>query len=147
MNIFGKKLFTWQSATQQKKEQEEYAKWAFPYGDLQRDNLKSLLNNLLKKDDGFINKHDSFMLYIYLTCKEMYEKALLDYGCRDLAIKELVDNRMGVSLQVIKQVKQNDWLKYISLVLADENIDENCIYPTSDTIIENAQKLKMISEK
>jgi len=135
MGIFGKKLFVWQSAADQKREQELYAKWAFPYGDKQRDNLKSLLVDIFNKDEGF-------NLYIYLTCKEMYEKALSDYGCRDLAIEELIDNRMGIRLQIIKKIKQNEWVKYVTLVLADENVNENCEYPTADKILAKAQELE-----
>ena len=134
MGIFGKKLFSWKSAAEQKKEQEEYEKWAFPYGDKQRDNLKSLLFDIFGKDEGFI-------LFTYLTCKEMYEKALSDLGCRDSAIEEMVDNRLGIRLQIIKQLKQKDWLLYIALVLADENVNEDCEYPTAEKIIAKAQKL------
>ena len=133
MSVFGN-LFTWKSAADQKKEQAAYEKWAFPYGEKQRDNLKVLLKAVFGKDEGFI-------LYTYLTCKEMYEKALLDYGSRDSAIKELAENRLGIRLQVIKQLKQKEWLKYIAIVLADENVDEDCEYPGVDEINISAQEL------
>ena len=133
MSIFGN-LFKWQSAADQKKEQERYEKWAFPYGEKQRDSLKSLLVTIFKKDDGFI-------LYTYLMCKEMYEKYLEDFGSRDIAVRELIACRKKNRLQIIRQLKQNEWLNYIALVLADEDIDESSEYPTADQIITKAQEL------
>jgi len=133
MSVFGN-LFTWKSAADRKSEQIAYEKWAFPYGEKQRDNLKSLLKAIFKKDDGFI-------LFIYLTCKELYENTLEDSGSRDQTIRELVNGRKSNRLQLIKQLKQNEWLTYIALVLADENVDESCEYPSADEIILKAQEL------
>ena len=133
MSVFGN-LFTWKSAADRKREEAAYEKWAFPHGEKQRDNLKSLLKTLFKKDDGFT-------LFAYLICKELYEKALVDYELRDEAIDKLVNGRKDNRLQIIKQLKQHEWLIYIALVLADENVDESCEYPTADEIIAKAQVL------
>ena len=133
MSIFGN-LFKWQSAADIKREQAAYEKWAFPHGEKQRDNLKSLLKEIFKKDEGFV-------LFTYLMCKEMYEKALEDSDSRDMAINELVNSKKNSRLQVIKQLKQNEWLLHIALVLADEKVDESCEYPTADMIIAKAQEL------
>ena len=133
MSIFGN-LFKWQSAADVKREQAAYEKWAFPHGEKQRDNLKSLLKDIFKKDEGFI-------LFTYLTCKEFYERAMEDSTSRDMAIDKLVNGRKESRLTIIKQLKQHEWLTYIALVLADENVDESCEYPTADMIIEKAQEL------
>ena len=134
MSVFGK-LFTWQSAADRKREQAAYEKWAFPYGEKQRDNLKSLLETVFKKNDGFI-------LFNFLMCKEMYDDALEDNESRDLAISALINKRKNNRLQIIKQLKPKEWLLYIALVLADKNVDESCEYPTAEQIIAKAQELQ-----
>jgi len=133
MSIFGN-LFKWKSAADIEREQALYEKWAFPHGEKQRDNLKSLLKTIFNDDEGFV-------LFAYLMCKEMYEKAKEDSGSRDLAIDKLVNDRKESRLQLIKQLKQKDWLLYIALVLADENVNESCEYPAADMIMEKAQEL------
>ena len=135
MSVFGN-LFTWKSAAERKREEEAYGKWAFPHGEMQRNNLKSLLKDIFKKEDGFT-------LFTFLMCKEMYEKALGDYGSRDLAAQKLAEGKKQSRLQLIKQLKKKDWLIYIALVLADENVDESCEYPSADIIIEKAQELSV----
>ena len=134
MSLFGKNIFSWKSAAAQKKEQKEYEKWAFPHGEKQRENMISLLTDVF-------NKNDKFNLFTYLTCKEMYEKATEDLGSRDDALEMLITNRLNMKQQVIKKPNQNEWLIYIALVLADEDIKEDCEYPTKDMIIQKAQEI------
>ena len=43
--------FTFKSAKQREREQREYARWAFPYGEAQKEKLTQLIRELLPKED------------------------------------------------------------------------------------------------
>lgn len=132
--MFGKELFSWKSAATRQKEEEQYERWAFPYGEKQRDSLNTLFKEVFLSDDCFI-------MFTFLSCKEMYDKALKDFGSSAAAVEALVDNRLNVKMQIIKQLKEDEWHKYIALVLADRDIDAQCEYPSAEEIIKTAQEL------
>ena len=124
-------LFSWKSKEEQKRAQDEYAVWAFPFGQKQRDELEALLRDILPK------MSIQLALISFLTCKELYEKTLKKSGTRDEAITELF--YMHSSYKHI--IKKKDMPIYVALVLADEKIDEQCQYPTADAILAHVQEL------
>ena len=125
-------LFTWKSKETQEKEQEEYAKWAFPYGQQQRDSLQELLGSLLPRESG------PSALIQFLTCKELYEGFLKKADARDAAIDTMI-NRQKRYKQIIKR---KNMTMLLALVLADAEIDELCLYPHADKIREHAAELE-----
>ena len=130
---FGKSgIFSWKSKEEQKREQDEYAAWAFPYGQNQRDILEALLRGVFPKINIQI------ALISFLTCKELYEKALKRSGSRDEAKAELFNKQSSYK----NIIKKKDMPMYVALVLADEEIDEQCVYPTADVILTNARELE-----
>jgi len=138
MSIFGN-MFSWKSAATRKKEEEQYRRWAFPYGEKQQENLKALLKEVFSKNDGFT-------MFTFLSCKEMYDKALEDFESHDAAVEAMATTRLNFKMQIIKQLKKDEWLKYIALVLADKDIDENCEYPSAEEIIKTAQEIGITYE-
>ena len=117
-------IFTWKSRATQEREQEEYALWAFPHGQKQRDNLEKLLLEVYPKETV------PTTLIPFLTCKELYESVLKKAGSRDLAVETLINN-----VKKYKQIiKKKNMTTYIALVLADADIDELCEYPSADDI-------------
>ena len=124
-------LFTWKSKEKLQKEQDEYAKWAFPYGQKQRDNLEALLREVFPKTSV------PLALIPFLTCKELYNDALEKSGSREKAIHELSSKQINYK-QIIKKKEMST---YIALVIADSEIDEQCEYPTADAIRMSAQDL------
>jgi len=125
-------LFTWKSRATQEKEQEEYAKWAFPYGQKQRDNLQELLFALFPRESV------PTTLIPFLTCKELYEGILRKAGSRDAAIDTLV-NKQRKYKQIIKK---KNMTMYLALVLADADVGEQGEYPDADKIRELAEELE-----
>jgi len=128
------KLFQFKSKKQQEKEDKQYAEWAFPYGDLQRDNLTALVKELNPKASTQIT------LASFLTCKELYEDVLEN--------SESPSNAAEKMLKVVKNysqlIKTKEMPFYLALVLADKKIDENCIYPPKEEIEKQINELELI---
>jgi len=124
-------LFTWKSRATQQKEQESYEKWAFPYGQKQRDALQKLLFDVYPKESV------PTTLIPFLTCKELYEGFLAKAGSRDGAIDTMI-NKQKKYKQIIKKKVMPI---YLALVLADADIDEQCVYPTAEEIFTRAHEL------
>ena len=121
-------MFSWKSKESIKKEQDEYAAWAFPHGQKQRDALEGLMKGVFPREPS------SIALISFLTCKELYQNAMRNDATRDDAIDELLYSRKSYK-QIIKK---RDMPAYTALVLADADVDEECLYPTADEIRERA---------
>ena len=130
-------IFTFKSRATQEKESEEYAIWAFPYGQLQRDNLEKLLLEIYPKETI------PTTLVPFLTCKELYEGALKKTGTVDLAINTMINKQKQYKLIIRKKTMTT----YLALVLADALIDEKCEYPSADEIRTRAQELELLKKK
>ena len=124
------KMFQFKSKEQLERESAEYAVWAFPHGELQRENLITLVKELFSKP--YIPLH----LTSFLTCKEMYEKALKDASQDDAIMYMLNSSRRHSQL-----IKPADMPMYLALVLADATLDESCQYPSADEIRTKTQEL------
>ena len=127
-------LFTWKSRATQQKEQEDYAKWAFPYGERQREKLQALLLSVYPKESI------PTTLIPFLTCKELYESILKKSGSRD----ETVDVMLNKQKKYKRIIKKKDMATYIALVQADAEIGEECRYPEADEIRARAEKLEKL---
>jgi len=125
------KLFSWKSRETQQKEQEAYAKWAFPYGQRQRDRLEALVHSLYPKESL------PSVLIPFLTCKELYERHLKQAGSVDGAVDMLLNN----SKKYKHLLKKKDITTYAALVVADADVDDSCEYPSADEIRAAAQEL------
>jgi len=127
-------MFSWKSKATQEREQEDYALWAFPHGEKQRENLEKLLLEVYPRETV------PTTLIPFLTCKELYEGVLKKTGSREEAIETLINN-----VKKYKQIiKKKNMTTYIAFVLADAGIDESCEYPTADEIRASAQELEKL---
>jgi len=130
------KLFQFKSKKQREKEEKEYAAWAFPYGDIQKEKLGDLIKELIPKASIPI------CLASYLTCKELFDTAIEDTETREEAINRMINN-VGSYGQLIKK---NEMPTYLALVLVDAEIDEKCEYPPIDEIRAKIQELTDLRE-
>ena len=130
-------IFTWKSRATQDREQEEYEKWAFPYGAAQREKLQALLRSLYPKESI------QATLIAFLTCKELYESALRKSSSSEDATDLLINKQKSYK----RIIKKRDMAVYISLVLADAAIDAQCEYPGIETIREHAQRIESIRNR
>jgi len=130
-------MFSWKSKAAQDEQQEEYARWAFPHGQTQRDNLEKLLGEMFPKDRA------SATLISFLTCKELFEAAFKE--CRSLY------NAIGAVRKAQKRyrhiLKEKDLPMYLALVIADVGVDERCEYADADEIRDIARKLGWVGAK
>ena len=126
------RLFQFKSRRQREKEEREYAVWAFPYGDLQRENLSVLMQEIMPKESIQI------CLASFLTCKELYERTLEDVDSCDVAIDRMLNEIKSYG----QLIKAKEMPVYLALVLADREVDDSCKYPSSDEIRTKIQELE-----
>jgi len=124
-------LFQWKSKQQLAKEANEYAAWAFPFGDLQKEKLEILLRELVPKE----NK--KMLLISFLTCKELYESVKEDTEFSDELLRTFVKRAERHKTVV----KKKELTTYLAAVLADAEIDEQCNYPSADEILQRIEEL------
>ena len=117
-------FLTWKSKAAQESEQKEYAKWAFPFGEKQREKLQALLLSV------FPGESVPGTLIPFLTCKELYENIKQKTGSQEEAVDALINKQKKYK----QLIKKKDMATYVALVLADADIDEQCNYPPADEI-------------
>ena len=122
--------FEFKSKETVEREQAEYAKWAFPYGEKQRENLQTLLLSLYPKK----KKALPIMLMGFLSYKELYQNAVKTATSYEDIIKSLIKGHKRYR----NLIDNKDLTTYIAIVLADAGIDERCEYPGVDEIGEKA---------
>ncbi len=124
-------IFSWKSKEQQKLEQADYEKWAFPFGPAQREKLVKLMLEVFPKEN------EQTVLIPFLTCKELYCKFAKTPDQSDYAIKSLLTN-----IKKYKRIiSKHEMPTYVALVVADQKIDENLEYPTAQQIKDMAEGL------
>ncbi|MCL2401059.1 MAG: hypothetical protein FWC90_00300 [Oscillospiraceae bacterium] len=126
-------ILQWKRKAVMKKEQEEYEKWAFPYGEKQRENLQALLLAVFPKENAYTT------MVPFLTCKELYETAMKNNDESSVAVIDLLINKQKKYKMIIKK---KDMPAYIALVLADSLIDERAEYPSAAEIVERTKELE-----
>ena len=124
-------ILSWKSRAKQQEEQAQYEKWAFPYGEPQRENLLALLKEL------YPGESDPMVLVPFLTCKELYESALKTHGSRVNAVDALINDVKKYK----RLIRKKDMTTYLAVVLADCDIDESAVYPGADEIKESIKEL------
>jgi len=130
------KLFQMKSRKQREKEAKEYAIWAFPYGDLQREHLTALMRELIPKGPVEIN------MASFLTCKELYEGILDDLETRDAAVDRMINGLRSYG----QLIKASEMPVFLALVLADTEVDESCEYPSADEMRERIKELTALKK-
>jgi len=126
------KLFNFKSKQQREKEEREYAAWAFPHGDIQREKLTELMRELRPKEQP------QMMMFSYLTCKELYKNQFEESKSREDAISRF----LGAAKSYKQLIRRDDLCMYLALVLEDADIDEQCVYPGADEISARASQLE-----
>jgi len=134
--IFGEsRFFSFKSKAEREKEEKEYSTWAFPHGQMQRDNLEKLMRELYPKEQM------PFMMMGFLTCKELYGKYLEDTKSSELAVDILINEEKKYK----NVIRKNEMARCVAFVLADAELDESCEYPSPEEMrkrIEDIENLK-----
>ena len=129
--------FTFKTAKQRARDERNYARWAFPYGDAQREKVTTLIVELMPKEDP------KAALSIFLMGRQAYRGSFRD-DPEDLAERTEQD-KMAALDQILQTQLFGRYKKFIPyykvLVLADLSVDENLNYPTAEELRRQAEEL------
>ena len=129
--------FTFKSAKQRAKEEKLFARWAFPYGDAQKEKITQLIREMMPKEDPKAG------VAIFLMGRQAYS------GAYDDDPEELQERTEVQKLESLHKLLENQLFGryrkllpyYKVLVLADAKIDENLNYPSAEELLRQAEEL------
>ena len=129
--------FTFKTAKQRAREEKQFARWAFPYGDAQREKLTELMRELLPKEDI------KAAMAVFLMGREAVRGSFKD-DPEDLA-ERTEKNKMKALDHVLENQLFGRYKKFIPyykvLVLADQDVDETLNYPSVEELRRRAEEL------
>lgn len=130
--------FSFKTAKQRAREEKMYARWAFPYGDAQREKLMRIFRELMPKEDPQI------AMAVFLIGRQAYRGSFQD-DAEDLAERTEEDRIAALDNQLQNQLFGRYKLMipyYKALIMADDKVDENLNYPSAEELRRMAEKLK-----
>ncbi|MBR2423176.1 MAG: hypothetical protein IKB09_12645 [Oscillospiraceae bacterium] len=129
--------FTFKTAKQRQRDERNFARWAFPYGDAQREKITQLIRELMPKEDP------KAALSVFLMGREAYRGSFRD-DPEDLA-ERTEDGKMKALDAVLANQLFGRYKKFIPyykvLVLADLEVDEKLEYPSAEELRRRAEDL------
>ena len=129
--------FTFKSAKQRAREEKQFARWAFPYGDVQKEKVLGIIKELLPKEDP------KAALALFLIGRQAYRGSFKD-DPEDLA-ERTEKNKMNALDQALETQLFGRYKKYIpyykALILADLDVDETLNYPTAEELRRRAEEM------
>lgn len=129
--------FTFKTAKQRAREEKQFARWAFPYGDAQKEKILQIIKELLPKEDP------KAALSVFLMGREAYRGSFRD-DPEDLA-ERTQENQMKALDQILANQLFGRYKKFIpyykALILADLDVDETLNYPNVEELRRRAEEL------
>ena len=129
--------FTFKTAKQRAREEKQFARWAFPYGDAQKERILQIIMELLRKEDP------KAALSVFLMGREAYRGSFRD-DPEDLA-ERTQENQMKALDQILTNQLFGRYKKFIpyykALILADLDVDETLNYPSVEELRRRAEEL------
>ena len=129
--------FTFKSAKQRAREEKQYARWAFPYGDAQKEKVEKLIRELIPKEDP------KAALALFLMGREALRGSFKD-DPEDLA-ERTEKNKMDALDNVLSSQLFGRYKKFVPyykvLILADLEVDERLNYPSAEELRRRAEEL------
>ena len=129
--------FTFKTAKQRAREERNYARWAFPYGEAQKEKITQVIRELMPKEDP------RAALSVFLMGREAVRGSFKD-DPEDLA-ERTEKNKMAALDQTLQMQLFGRYKKYIPyykvLVLADAKVDESLNYPSVEELRRRAEEL------
>jgi len=129
--------FTFKTPKQRARDERNYARWAFPYGDAQKEKITQLIRELMPKEDPRAG------LSVFLMGRQAYRGSFRD-DPEDLA-ERTSQEQMGALDQILETQLFGRYKKYIpyykALVLADLSVNETLNYPSVEELRRQAEEL------
>ena len=129
--------FTFKTAKQRAREEKMFAKWAFPYGDAQKEKVTQIIRELMPKEDPKTG------LALFLMGRQAYRGSFKD-DPEDLAERTDEDKMAALDRTLESQLfgQYKKFLPYYKvLVLADVDVDESLNYPSVEELRARAEAL------
>ena len=129
--------FSFKSPKQRAREQKQYAKWAFPYGDAQKEKIFQLVQELLPKEDP------KSAMAVFLIGRQAYRGAFND-DPEDLAERTEEKKLRALDYQLSQQLfgRYKKFIPYYKvLILADDQVDETLNYPSVEELRRRAEEM------
>ena len=129
--------FTFKSAKQRAKEAKMYARWAFPYGDAQKEKILQLIGELMPKEDPKAG------LAVFLIGRQAY------LGAYDDDPEDLEERKEAHKLEALNGQLENQLFGrykknipfYKALILAAAKVDASLNYPAVEELRRMAEEL------
>ena len=128
--------FTFKTAKQRARDERNYARWAFPYGDAQKEKLMQLIRELLPKEDP------KAALSVFLMGRQAYRGSFRD-DPEDLEERTEEDKMAALDQTLATQLfgRYKRFIPYYKvLVLADLEVDESLNYPSAEELRRRAEE-------
>ncbi len=129
--------FTFKSAKQRAREEKQFARWAFPYGEAQKEKVLELICQLLPKEDP------KAAMAVFLMGREALRGSFKD-DPEDLA-ERTEKNKMDALDRALQTQLFGRYKKFIpyykALILADETVDETLNYPSAEELRRRAEEM------
>ena len=129
--------FTFKSAKQRARDERNFARWAFPYGEAQKEKIIQLIRELMPKEDP------KAALSVFLMGRQAYRGSFRD-DPEDLAERTKQDQMDALDAILANQLFGR-YKKFIPcykvLVLADLEVDETLNYPSVAELRRRAEEL------
>ena len=129
--------FTFKTAKQRAREEKQFARWAFPYGEPQKEKVLELIRQLLPKEDP------KAAMAVFLMGREALRGSFKD-DPEDLA-ERTEKNKMAALDHVLQTQLFGRYKKFIpyykALILADLHVDETLNYPSAEELRRRAEEM------
>lgn len=130
-------MFAFKTAKQRERDAKNFNRWAFPYGEPQRQKIIDIIKQLIPKEDP------KAALAVYLMGREAYRGSFKD-DAEDLAERTEERKLRALDYQLKEQLfgRYKKFIPYYKvLVLADAQVDERLNYPSVEELRRRAEEL------
>jgi len=129
--------FTFKTAKQRAREEKQFARWAFPYGETQKAKVAEIIRQLMPKEDPRSG------MAIFLMGREALRGSFQD-DPEDLA-ERTEEDKMAALDKLLERQLFGQYKKFIPyykvLILADLDVDETLNYPSVEELRRRAEEL------
>ena len=133
--------FSLKSPEQRAKEMREYERWAFPFGQAQREMIFDILKELLPEEDP------KMAMTVYLTGREGYRGSVYA-DPEEIALRteeEKLRRTVKAVAPHLPNRKSKKFLsRYVALIAADGKMGENLSYPSVEQLRKTAEELEPV---
>ena len=130
--------FGMRSAKQKAQDAQNYNRWAFPYGQSQRQKIESILKDLFPDEDPLI------AMMLFLQGKEAYtgEDPLEGKGPRNCSEQTRIDYAVGAMKETLTGRLRKRLPLFLALIVADQQVDETLQYPQKSELLALAETME-----